>query len=100
MRWGGVAIVIALVLGMIEGYIHIRIKDGVQSELEHQMLKKQNEEIAKKALDTKKYISTQKEQTQKSIIKYKTIYTKDTSCEGKLKEIGNAMDLYFDSFGS
>lgn len=97
MRWGGVAIVIALVLAMIEGYIHIRIKDGVQKELTASLIKSQNDAIESKALLTEQYIKEAPKQKEKIITKYKVIQSpKDRSCEAKLEEIKNAIDLYYE----
>lgn len=69
----------------------------MQVELNKERIKLQNEAIAKKAVDTKNYIKSIPKIEEKIITKYKNVSIKDTSCEGKLKEIENAMDLYFDT---
>lgn len=97
MRWVGVVVVIAGVLAMVEGYIHLRIKDGVQKELTASLIKSQNDAIEAKALSTEQYTKEAKRQKEKIITKYKVIQSpKDTSCESKLEEIKNAIDLYYE----
>ncbi|PAF50856.1 hypothetical protein [Helicobacter sp. 13S00477-4] len=96
MRLG--VILAGIVLGFlaIEGYIYVRIKTGVQAQLAKELLQRQNQAIAKQALDTKNYIKTLSKE--KIITKYKVIHPKEEGCEGKLEEIKDAMDVYFDSF--
>lgn len=97
MRWVGVVVLIAGILGLIEGYIHIRIKDGVQKELTASLIKSQNDAIEAKAILTEQYIKEAPKQKEKIITKYKVIQSpKDTGCEAKLEEIKNAIDLYYE----
>lgn len=88
-----------MILGFfaIEAYIHYRVKSGVKTELNKELMRVQNEAIAKKEVDTKTYIKEIPKAQEKIITKYKNIITKDNTCESKLEEIQNAMDLYFHS---
>ncbi|PAF53239.1 hypothetical protein BKH42_06845 [Helicobacter sp. 13S00482-2] len=86
-----------LAFALLQGYIHYKITSGVQAELAKELLKTQNDAIAKKALDTKNYTDVIAKTQEKIITKYKTIKLKDETCEAKLKGLKDAMDSYFNT---
>ncbi|MDO7253892.1 hypothetical protein [Helicobacter cappadocius] len=95
MKILGVLIAILAIITGIEGYIQMRIHNGLKAKIQADLISSQNKAISKKALDTQNYLKKIPKTEEKIITKYKTIYSKDGSCEAKLKGIQDAMDLYF-----
>lgn len=94
LSWIGM---ILLGFGAIEFYIHYKVARGVQIELNKELIKIQNEAINKKALNTQNYLKEMPKTQEKITTKYKNVYIKDGECKERLKEIRNAMDLYFNT---
>lgn len=100
-----IAIVCVFILGLlssafvaVQSYIKNSIAQGLRVERCETTMLKQNEEIAKNEVEKEKinsYNKNAKEQEEKTLIKYKVIKQKDTSCEARLKEIEHAITTFY-----
>ncbi|PAF49211.1 hypothetical protein BKH41_03780 [Helicobacter sp. 12S02232-10] len=97
LLWCG-ALLISLVLTGFLGvkyYIHQKIQAGIESGIATYILQTQNQAIRLKELQTKEYQEEDPKIKEKIITKYQVIQEKDLSCENQLKEIKNALELFY-----
>lgn len=93
----GLSVIFSLVFG-INSYIKHAIETGASKVICESALINQNEAIKKEALDKErleKYNKAAFKQEKEVVVKYNTIKLVDKSCEAELKEIKNALHIFY-----